>query len=623
VEPDSKRWQKIKAIFEAAMELEPAHRAAYLDQQCEGDPDLRANLDSLIEQNRIAGSFMQGPAIAAGALRPLIKAAPVQPAESDTKSMLNATPVSSQPFDETKVFPAEDVCPGAILKSRYLIVRELSRGGFGTVYFAHDQQLHGKPVVVKVQLNNLGDDPWFERKFSEEIRALALIDHPGVVGALDHGKTAGGKPFLVMQYVEGQRLRGVMAPEGMPLDSVADIVRQIGRALGAAHDKRVWHRDLKPENIMLQAQSGGALHVRLIDFGISTIEDLQSSHKRAGTRVAGSLGYMAPEQLDGQPSAATDIYAFGVIAYEMITGRKPFLPQDAMQLAGLQRAGVRIKPTDLRADLPPTAQTLILRALAYNPKDRPSNAQEFGEQLARSLVQPSETSQPQHQQALTKHTGLGIAGAVLAAGIVFALVRLYHQVPPQDPPQKEVARKQDGPDRGDQISRETELVYWNSIKDEHQAEPFKAYLSKYPVGQFAELAKLKLAMLAAGPPKNDPKNVIPKEKKPTPPEPAEPSLPSPRAPLRLEEYGGPLHGLLQWSGRLSPQKSLTIQAGHVLSGSLHNDLPRVPITVELETQWISVVEAPSAQNHWDRIVLRNDSTGEEVDGVVVRWSVIR
>ena len=146
---------------------------------------------------------------------------------------------------------------GVLLNDRYLIVRELSSGGFGKVFLAQDQQLHNRSVVVKIQLDRAIDDPWFEKKFNEELHALALIDHPGVVGALDSARTPDGRPFLVMQYVEGQPLRAAMASDGMPLDRAANIVRQIGQALSAAHDKGIWHRDLKPENIMLQMLPGG------------------------------------------------------------------------------------------------------------------------------------------------------------------------------------------------------------------------------------------------------------------------------------------------------------------------------------------------------------------------------
>ena len=118
-----------------------------------------------------------------------------------------------------------------------------------------------------------------------------------------------------MQYIEGKNLRSVMKAEGMSLIHVANIIRQIGQALTSAHDRGIYHRDLKPENIMLQAMGEDEDHVKLIDFGVATVKDSQVASNRATTMVAGTVGYMAPEQLIGKPSAASDIYALGVIAY--------------------------------------------------------------------------------------------------------------------------------------------------------------------------------------------------------------------------------------------------------------------------------------------------------------------
>jgi eukaryotic-like serine/threonine-protein kinase len=127
---------------------------------------------------------------------------------------------------------------GTVLKGRYLLIRQLDEGGFGAVHLAQDQEMHGRLVVVKIQIDRRVDDPWFERKFSEEVRALSMIDHPGVVVAIDSGRTPDGKPFLVMQYVDGVTLRAVMNPDGMPLDRVAEILRQVGNALASRPEAR-------------------------------------------------------------------------------------------------------------------------------------------------------------------------------------------------------------------------------------------------------------------------------------------------------------------------------------------------------------------------------------------------
>ncbi|MDT4969664.1 MAG: hypothetical protein QOJ64_4401 [Acidobacteriota bacterium] len=294
---------------------------------------------------------------------------------------------SSPEVDETSTRPSGRY-EGTVLDGRYLIERELGRGGIGVVYLARDQQLMSKPVVIKILLDQVFEtdsDGWVKKKFRQEVEALARIDHPGVVGVLQTGELPNGRPYLVMQYIEGKSLRSVMKPEGMNLEYVAHIIRQIGQALTSAHDRGIYHRDLKPENIMLQALGEGEDHVKLIDFGVATVKDSQVAANRATTMVAGTVGYMAPEQLIGKPSAASDTYALGVIAYEMVTGRRPFNPDSPYQLLGLQREGVRVKPADLRPSLPEQAQAVILKALSYEQEDRQARARDLGEELSRAL----------------------------------------------------------------------------------------------------------------------------------------------------------------------------------------------------------------------------------------------
>jgi len=567
---------------------------------------------------------------------------------------------------------------GTLLKDRYLIVRELSRGGFGKVFLAYDQQLHNRPVVVKVQLERPIEDPWYERKFAEELRALALIDHPGVVGILDNAQTLDGRPFLVMQYVEGKPLRAVLTTDGLALDRAANIVRQIGQALGAAHDKKIWHRDLKPENIMLQILPGGEEHVRLIDFGIATIADLA---KGTHTRVAGSVAYMAPEQFSGQPSAATDIYAFGVIAYEIITGRKPFVAEDAMQLSLLQRTGVRLKPSALRPGISSSTEKLILHALSYNPNDRPVSAPAFGEALSSALLTSQSTSSAQLAAMQTRRTRLWwVAGAAalvlaLAAGglwiyrgrnVTAPPVQTAGQAgpapapaaPPPAAPQKSAANATD---------EAVELAFWNSIGSSSDPRLYREYLAKYPNGKFASLAKLKLeepAMKAAdGRRPAQPASAAPGTPPTKPPaQPpsaaaatalpaaaraiasAAPAQPSPGAPgtspakppaqppklklsplrpaLKAEDYGGPLRGALSWAGTLEPGATLIVQGGGASAGSLTGDLPRVPISVEAATSGVALVAVPSAANQWDQVVVKNTGAAP-LGSIQLRWRVAR
>jgi len=275
---------------------------------------------------------------------------------------------------------------GSSLNDRYLIEKEIGRGGMGIVYLARDRQLLSKPVVVKVLQETSSQSSWLKKRFRQEIEALARIDHPGVVGILDAGEIAPGRPYLVMQYVDGRVLRSIMSPRGLSPDRVARIIRQASHALTAAHDKGVFHRDLKPENIMLQSLSENEEFVKIIDFGIATVKSSDPDATQSDTSFAGSLSYMAPEQINGKPIAASDTYALGVIAYEMLTGKRPYEAGNPVRLYALQRYGSPVKPRELVPGLPEGVETAILKALSFNVNDRHARARDFGEDLSQAIT---------------------------------------------------------------------------------------------------------------------------------------------------------------------------------------------------------------------------------------------
>src|SRR5947209_5973211 len=163
-------------------------------------------------------------------LRESVSNSSLMPAD-DSKDV-PATGAGSENLDTTLTLPPPQSFIGTTLDNRYFIEKELGHGGVGAVYLARDRKLHDKPVVVKILLEESLRNSWVVQKFQQEKEALARVDHPGVVGILDTGELPDGKPYLVMQFIDGVTLRSQIRPEGMPLERAADIVRQIGRALG-------------------------------------------------------------------------------------------------------------------------------------------------------------------------------------------------------------------------------------------------------------------------------------------------------------------------------------------------------------------------------------------------------
>jgi serine/threonine protein kinase len=283
--------------------------------------------------------------------------------------------------------------PGVLLAERYLIERELGHGGIGVTYLARDKHLYSMPVVIKILLDKAQKKEWVKRKFIQEAEALTRISHPGVVKVLNRGEMAGGKPFLDMEFIEGVSLRDVMTPEGMDFEEVAHITQGLGNALHAAHEKGVLHRDIKPENILLQNLDSEGPTVKLIDFGIAKIKDSQIGAATEAGIIAGSIQYIAPEQLTAQPvSTATDVYSVALVLYEMLTGRRPFNPDAPnivvalQQLLAMQKQGVSILPKQLRPSLPEATQRLLMRALSFEPDSRPQNVRQFCDDIADSLT---------------------------------------------------------------------------------------------------------------------------------------------------------------------------------------------------------------------------------------------
>ncbi len=268
---------------------------------------------------------------------------------------------------------AVPVGPGHLLDRKYLLGKRLGEGGMGVVYEA-THVLLARPVAVKLLRTGAGFDASFESRFLKEGRNLASVAHPHVVNVFDFG-VASGVQYLVMERLEGESLESRIEREG-PLDLGAafEIARQVLGGLAAAHALGIVHRDLKPGNVFLvQSEDDEAIHVKLIDFGISA----QAAVAESEPRVAGSPSYLPPEQARGEPAdVRADIYSFGATMYETLTGRPPLMVDGLANLLAAIQLDVPSPPSRWRPGLSPELDRMLLKTLAKRPEDRFSSAEE-------------------------------------------------------------------------------------------------------------------------------------------------------------------------------------------------------------------------------------------------------
>lgn len=381
---------RIQEIFCAALEKPPSERKEFVEKACDSDPNLFREVISLLNAHESDSGILGSP-----------------------------------------IFPAghDPDAPARKISGRYIVERRLAKGGMGEVYLALDSRVNCRPVVLKVLAEELRDDSRARQKFHLEARALSQIRHDGVVDVLDIGEWIDGRPYFVMPYLQGEMLRSQIPPHGMNLERAAAILKQIGAALDDVHEHSIFHRDLKPENIMLKPESDSPV---LIDFGIARVNTDLAPPTATGVSP-GTLPYMSPEQLcGGDITATSDVYAMAVVAYEMITGRRPFNPESMAHLLDLQRAGVKAKPVDLRPGLSKKAQAIIFRGLSFKPKDRYQNAKQFGDDLAAALldVQTPHVTEPP-PPPLWRRIAV-ITGILVAVSLVSYVIYPYIIEP--DPP---------------------------------------------------------------------------------------------------------------------------------------------------------------------------------------------
>ena len=361
---DQQRWEIIKEVFDTALELPSSEREAFILAASEGDAEVYSELKSLIQADEDAGDFLETPILAGSAFEQLA--------------------VPEQPFQ-----------PGEMLCQRFRILRAVGEGGMGYVFEAWDTELR-RSVALKAIRPEIASHPESLKRFRQEVSLALSITHPNVCRTFDIEREARvvdattGRTqevvFLTMEFLQGETLAARLSRTGaLPLDEGLRIARQIADALTCAHDLGIYHRDIKPANVMLvpaaasqsPASSSSPEFPRAVitDFGLARQEAILRSDGLSGVSSSGiplgTFAYMAPEQLEcAETSAATDIYAFGLVLFEMVTGKRAFSSSNPLSGIKLRLTGPAPSPQSLAPNLPEAWCRAIEGCLRSDPAER-------------------------------------------------------------------------------------------------------------------------------------------------------------------------------------------------------------------------------------------------------------
>jgi serine/threonine-protein kinase len=345
-----------------------------------------------------------------------------QPTSAASVTDFAATVAASTPYAHriaTSVPQEAGFAPGQVIAGRYRIVGLLGRGGMGEVYRADDLKL-GTVVALKFLSQAAEQDAGLIERFLAEVRTARQVSHPHVCRVYDIGEVD-GRHFLSMEYVDGEDLATLLRRIGrLPPAKAIEIARQIAAGLAAAHEKGVLHRDLKPANVMIDGHG----RARITDFGLAVLAG------EASAEVAGTPAYMAPEQLAGLPATEqTDVYALGLVFYELFTGEKPFAAESVAEWKQAHATALPTSPSLHTTDMDPVVERVILRCLEKDPAFRPRSAAQValalpgGDPLAAALA-AGETPSPEMVAAAGGEGALAPrrAWAALAAFAVLLVV---------------------------------------------------------------------------------------------------------------------------------------------------------------------------------------------------------
>jgi serine/threonine-protein kinase len=275
---------------------------------------------------------------------------------------------------------------GTVLDGRYRVTRQIGKGGMGFVYEAEHVDL-GRRVAIKVLKPDYAHDARFQRRFMREARAASLIAHENVVKIVDFGTGRQGPAYFVMEYLDGSDLGQLLAgARKLPWWRARAILLQIAAALGAAHEHGIVHRDVKLANCFLVRRTAGEPDlVKVLDFGVAkaTADMLDSRRLTAADELIGTVSYMAPELTQGKPAdRRSDVYALGILAYRLVSGRVPFDDPDMFKVMAYHLNVAPVPPRELTPELSVAAEQVILRAIAKRPEARFQSMADFARALA-------------------------------------------------------------------------------------------------------------------------------------------------------------------------------------------------------------------------------------------------
>lgn len=357
------RLDRLRLLFDEAVELSANDRDAFIDSSCDGDNPMRHELSSLLDAFEESGDYFDE--LSRGLIVPAIQA--------------------FADFDDN-----DDLSDDTVI-SNYEIIDRIGGGGMGVVYRARDVRL-GRTVALKFLPARHAADPHAQSLLLAEARAASALDHPNIGVVYQVGETDSKRPFIAMAWYDGETLKELLRRRQLSMDDIVSISRQLCSALAAAHAAGIIHRDVKPANVVITV-NGTA---KLVDFGIAQLVDVE--HSDDGTAI-GTPAYMSPEQTIGERlDARTDLWSLGVLMYEMLTGRKPFAGANDKAVITAIQAGTIQPVKALRPDTPLQLVAIVERCLRKNPSERFQTANELLRAIDGSVEHNSRQHAPSQNQ---------------------------------------------------------------------------------------------------------------------------------------------------------------------------------------------------------------------------------